>query len=113
MKQEFRTELERLINFHSKENGSDTPDFILAEYLESCLAAYDKAVTLREIWSGRAKPELRPTPSPPAHEQARGILANLCPTCNGRGELEDSGDPSTGYGPVNVECRRCDGRGTI
>jgi hypothetical protein len=36
-----------------------------------------------------------------------------CPVCNGRGEIEDSGDPSTGYGPVNVECRRCEGRGTI
>jgi hypothetical protein len=28
---EFRKELETTINCHSRENGSDTPDFILAE----------------------------------------------------------------------------------
>ena len=46
----FRQELERLINSHSKENGSDTPDFILAEYLEDCLQAYDRAVTASKKW---------------------------------------------------------------
>lgn len=40
----FRKELESLINKHTLENESDTPDFILAEYLKDCLKAYDKAV---------------------------------------------------------------------
>lgn len=44
----FRKELERLINAHSRENGSDTPDFILAEYLLSCLEAFDRATRHRE-----------------------------------------------------------------
>jgi len=48
----FRKELESLINRHSKENGSNTPDFILAEYLESCLAAFDTAVQNRSKWYG-------------------------------------------------------------
>ena len=47
---EFRKELENLINRNSKENGSNTPDFILAEYLTDCLASFDKAVTARSKW---------------------------------------------------------------
>jgi len=43
----FRADLERLINCNSKENGSDTPDYILAEYLDNCLVAFDKAVSRR------------------------------------------------------------------
>lgn len=46
----FRKDLEQLINFHSKENGSDTPDFILAEYLNDCLEAFDRAVSKRSGW---------------------------------------------------------------
>lgn len=47
---EFREELEHLINKHSLENGSNTPDFILAQYLTDCLDAYDKAVQRRTEW---------------------------------------------------------------
>ena len=32
----FRKELACLINRYSRENGSDTPDFILADYLDGC-----------------------------------------------------------------------------
>jgi hypothetical protein len=49
----FRYELKRLINKCSQENGSDTPDFILAEYLTNCLEAFDVAVIGRERWYGR------------------------------------------------------------
>jgi len=49
----FRDELSSLINRHSKENGSDTPDYILAEYLGDCLVAFDKTVAAREKWYGR------------------------------------------------------------
>jgi len=38
------------LNRNSAENGSDTPDFILAEFLELCLNAFDKAVTAREAY---------------------------------------------------------------
>lgn len=50
---EFHNELRSLLNRHSKENGSDTPDFILARYLSDCLAAWDAAVSSREKWYGR------------------------------------------------------------
>ena len=50
---EFRKELESLVNRHSGENGSNTPDFILADYLTDCLVAFDRAVNRRESWYGR------------------------------------------------------------
>ncbi len=46
-------ELAAVVNRHSAENGSNTPDFILAEYLGGCLAALDRAVNAREKWYGR------------------------------------------------------------
>lgn len=49
----FRKELEQLINKCSMENGSDTPDFILAEYLVDCLKTFDKAIMTREKWYDR------------------------------------------------------------
>ena len=51
---EFKKELESLINKYSLENGSDTPDFILAEYLENCLLNFDCAVRLRNKWYGHS-----------------------------------------------------------
>ena len=50
IKTEFRIKLENLINQESMENGSNTPDFILAEYLCDCLKIFDKATRRREIW---------------------------------------------------------------
>lgn len=50
---QFRKELEALINRHSRENVSDTPDFILAEYLQGCLENFDRTVRRREDFYGR------------------------------------------------------------
>ena len=60
----FRKELEHLINCHSRENGSNTPDFILADYLADCLAAYDKAVTNRDMWTTPSVSLLGPPEGP-------------------------------------------------
>jgi hypothetical protein len=49
----FAIELERLINRYSKENGSNTPDFILAKYLCNCLDAFNLASRERERWYGK------------------------------------------------------------
>ncbi len=62
---EFQRELESLINRYSRENGSHTPDFVLAEYLSGCLAAFDAAVGQRDAWYGV---RLRPDNEPPAPE---------------------------------------------
>jgi hypothetical protein len=50
---EFQKELRALINRQSMENGCNTPDFILAEYLNRCLFAFDLAVNAREEYFGR------------------------------------------------------------
>jgi len=47
---EFRKKLEELINKNSMENASNTPDFILAEYLIGCLSLFDTAIQQRETW---------------------------------------------------------------
>ena len=50
---EFMRELSSVINRFSKENGSNTPDFILAEYLNGCLDSFNKASRSREKWFGK------------------------------------------------------------
>ena len=49
----FEKELEFLINRFSEEKGSNTPDFILADYMRRCLDCFNIAVTRREHWYGR------------------------------------------------------------
>ena len=49
----FVEELEHLINRHSMENGSDTPDFILADFLANVLGEWNTAIKRREEWYGR------------------------------------------------------------
>lgn len=53
MNKTFESELIELVNKHSMENASDTPDFILAQYLYGCLCQFNMAVKLREGWYGR------------------------------------------------------------
>jgi len=76
----FRSELNDLINCHSRENGSNTPDFILAQFLHQCLDAFDTAVRLRDRWYGRIQepggieinsvdPESPPMPTQPLEPQ--------------------------------------------
>lgn len=43
----FKNELEILINKYSIENGSNTPDFILTNYLISCLNNFEDAIIQR------------------------------------------------------------------
>lgn len=49
----FLDEMTTLINWHSQENASNTPDFILAQYVERCLLNFATAVQQRETWYGR------------------------------------------------------------
>ncbi len=57
MSNEQRTleqDIESVINRHSAENESNTPDFILAQYLMACLAAWNAASINRDKWHGVA-----------------------------------------------------------
>jgi len=55
METEFEKRLAGLINEFSKENESDTPDFILARYLNAALDNFNAAIRDREQWYGRTQ----------------------------------------------------------
>jgi hypothetical protein len=78
----FRHELQRLINSVSMENGSNTPDWILADYLSNCLQNFDLAVNAREKWYGRDEAQQKCECGPD------------CPECKAIEELGEY-DPSS------------------
>ena len=49
-KEQIIRELAQVINRNSLENESDTPDFILAEYLYNCLMTFNQASNARLSW---------------------------------------------------------------
>jgi len=48
----FEEELRHIINCNSVENDSDTPDYLLAQYLVACLDTYRTTVRARDEWFG-------------------------------------------------------------
>lgn len=46
----LRREIASVLNRHSMEKHSNTPDFILAKYLTNCLRAFDIAMQEREVY---------------------------------------------------------------
>jgi hypothetical protein len=80
----FRKELESLLNKYSQENGSNTPDYILADFLCNCLCAFDTAVNFRATWHSEQKsrgwrsnvqPQEMEWPSPPKRTgDTKGII---------------------------------------
>ena len=55
---EFEKDLAELLNRHSLEHLSGSPDWLLAQYLAACLATFNFAIQQRENFYGR---EPRPT----------------------------------------------------
>lgn len=49
----FRESLTRLLNSYSKENSSNTPDYLLANFLIGCMDVFDLTVRRRDEWFGR------------------------------------------------------------
>jgi hypothetical protein len=45
-------DLAAVLHRYSQENGSNTPDFLLAEYLLACLATWNTYVVKRDKWHG-------------------------------------------------------------
>ena len=48
----LKADLARVLNSHCAENGSNTPDFVLANYVLDCLRAFELATNQREHWYG-------------------------------------------------------------
>lgn len=58
-------ELAQVLNRYLMENASNTPDFLLAEYLERCLAAGEVLINRRDGWYGvKLKPGHRLVEAP-------------------------------------------------
>lgn len=47
---DFERHLQVLLNQFTQENESNTPDFILAGYIQTCLDAFNEAVRARDVW---------------------------------------------------------------
>lgn len=52
LESDFVTDLKQLINKHSMENSSNTPDNILADYLIRCIDNFTETTQAREAWYG-------------------------------------------------------------
>jgi hypothetical protein len=77
---ELRSKLKALLNAESAENGSNTPDHILADYLLASLDAFDAATAARESWYG-----VRHAPGQPNRTAGEPLTASgYCGAC-GRG----------------------------
>ena len=48
----FAEALEQLLNDHSREQDSNTPDFLLSEFLQGCLTLWNRTVIERDKWRG-------------------------------------------------------------
>lgn len=50
---QFHRDLSSLLNRYSRENNSNTPDYILSNYLIGCLNVFERTINSREEYYGR------------------------------------------------------------
>ena len=72
----FAEDLRELINRHSMEIGSHTPDHILTDYLIGCLRVFDKIVPERDRWYDRGT-------------STTGFVAEPVPVVTDEGDMVD------------------------
>ncbi len=58
---DFERELSALLNKHCRDNDSNTPDFILAKYINDCLNAFVLAMDKRDSWTNPSNNDLERT----------------------------------------------------
>lgn len=69
----FEKHLTSLINVHNIENDSDTPDFVLAEFMVACLRAFNYAIKTRSDWVRKPeKPKLKVNNNPRDYDSSVG-----------------------------------------
>lgn len=73
---DFQTELQAVLNRHNQEGHSNTPDFLLAEFITQCVTAFNKTVQARDGWYGvKLAPGEKVTPQVVARvSMDRGVL---------------------------------------
>ena len=92
-------EFQTVINCNSIENASNTPDFILAEFLGDCLDAFKTASNKREKWYGVAL-------EPGKDNGAPSIQATNTGSTSCRGCANAIDDCANGDNFVCKECSR-------
>ena len=95
------------LNRFSAENPSNTPDWILAQYLLGCLAAWNQGVQQRETWYGRdARPSAAVSGPGPISPLGHGTLCGKKPHI--RGGYLHAADDDSAYSVDGVYyCGRC------
>ena len=79
----LKEEIQHLLNKCCAENASNTPDWILAEYLYDCLKAFEKASNAREKWydvklePGQDRSSWMNKTASPEHPTAEQILDEM------------------------------------
>jgi len=79
---DFELELSSLLNRHSRENASNTPDFILARVMLNALHAHDEATRARDDWYG-IKPAPGAAPAAPTREPTTDEIVKAAGICMG------------------------------
>lgn len=104
----FQAELEALINRHSVENESNTPDFILAKFMSSSLDAFNQATRDRDDWFGGKRSILESERSEKWAEAVKEELVELgrCPNCL-QGDLIVQGTPTKCDHIIYKKCNNC------
>ena len=85
----FLEELATLLNRNSMEQRSNTPDFILAEYMLASLRAFENATIARKWWYGsphskrdevpnQSTSRIRPHDTGPDYKHGPGCLCRYC-----------------------------------
>ena len=113
----FEQKLRESINVHSLESESDTPDFILAEYILDCLDAFTDATNKREKWYGRKKKDTRTKETEKATEVAeqaeRQVMCKWYRRCKySKWVVIDSGNSQRGW-PTKIQQKECAACGKI
>jgi hypothetical protein len=66
---DFQKELSSLLNTHSCDNDTNTPDFLLASFLDAVLAVFSSVMEQRDEWQGmEPKPASVKEPQPQGEE---------------------------------------------
>lgn len=52
----LKKDIAAILNKYSQENRSNTPDYMLADYMLGCLNVYENTISAREKWFGRPDP---------------------------------------------------------
>lgn len=108
-KTKLEERLKELLNSENREQDSDTPDFILAEYMMACLDAFELANNKREVWYGV---ELVPGQAKGRRLDTLDVSGSVffCSTCQCMRPVESraSKDTETGKPYTDICCKECD-----